>query len=311
MRSLFISVQSCRTHVTAGSLGIFDIDETSVENTVVEPGDIQAGSINLNATGDITISGDSQITASTVSRGQGGNLSISTPESVLIRNSAIEVSSTGLASSDNISIEVGTLTLKDEGLISAATASGEGGNIDINGDFVVAFPTGSEPNDGNDIDTTSELGPQFSGIVTINPPDINPLQGVNRLPTDPVSAETISSEVCSPEGGGSSLIFKGKGGLPPVPTKPFMADVLIPDGKPITIDKETDLNSLLVGEIETKQANPNYITADIKPIKTSIGDIYPARGIIKTEEGKIILTRYPTDNLNTRTPHKSANCTSS
>ncbi len=47
---------------------------------------------------------------------------------------------------------------------------------------------------------------------------------------------------------------------------------------------------------------------DIKPIKTSIGDIYPARGVIKTEDGKVILTTYPTDNINTRTPQISANC---
>ena len=56
-------------------------------------------------------------------------------------------------------------------------------------------------------------------------------------------------------------------------------------------------------------ADPHYIPADIKPIKTSRGDIYPARGMIKTEDGRIILTRYPTDNINTRTPDKSANCT--
>ena len=87
-----------------------------------------------------------------------------------------------------------------------------------------------------------------------------------------------------------------------------MADALIPDGKPITLDEETDLNSLLVEESETEQINPHYIPPDIKPIKTSMGDIYPARGIIKTEDGQIILTAYPTDNLNTRTPHNSAHC---
>ncbi len=87
-----------------------------------------------------------------------------------------------------------------------------------------------------------------------------------------------------------------------------MADALIPDGKPITIDKETDLNSLLVEERETEQVDLNYIPPDIKPIKTSMGDIYPARGIIKTEDGEIILTVYPTDNINTRTPHNSSNC---
>ena len=39
-----------------------------------------------------------------------------------------------------------------------------------------------------------------------------------------------------------------------------------------------------------------------------MGDIYPARGIIKTEDGQIILTVYPTDNINTRTPQISPNC---
>ncbi len=67
------------------------------------------------------------------------------------------------------------------------------------------------------------------------------------------------------------------------------------------------------GEIETEQRDanydPNYIPAYIKPIKTSMGDIYPARGIIKTEDGEIILTVYPTDNISPRTPHNSANCT--
>ncbi len=49
----------------------------------------------------------------------------------------------------------------------------------------------------------------------------------------------------------SSFTIKGKGGIPPVPTETFMADALVPDGKPITLDKETDLNSLLVEESET------------------------------------------------------------
>ncbi len=47
---------------------------------------------------------------------------------------------------------------------------------------------------------------------------------------------------------------------------------------------------------------------EIEPIKTSIGDIYPARGIIKTKAGQVILTTYPTDNINIRTLHISANC---
>ncbi len=34
-------------------------------------------------------------------------------------------------------------------------------------------------------------------------------------------------------------------------------------------------------------------------------------GIIKTEDGQVILTAYPTDNIDTRTPYIRANCTHS
>ncbi len=362
-------------NATAGSLGIFDIDNTG----------IGAGNITLNVTnGDININGGSLISSSAAvgnvdvtipfapTTAQGGNVNIVTPDLLTIQDgSRIQVISGGEAISGNISINSGSLTL-DQGRISAQTESGKGGllninvddnllmrnnsqittnagsngnggDININAKFIIGFPstglgndiranagqgrggninieakavlgfeesrlTVNQENDINDIDASSELGPQFSGTVNINVPDTNPLQGVDRLPTNPVSAETIATEACSPGGGGSSLTYKGKGGIPPEPTAPFSADALIPDGKPITIDKKTDLNSLLEGEIEQEPENPNYITADIKPIKTSMGDIYPARGIVKTEDGKIILTRYPTDNINTRTPHKSANC---
>lgn len=46
----------------------------------------------------------------------------------------------------------------------------------------------------------------------------------------------------------------------------------------------------------------------IAPIKTSMGDIYPARGIVKTDEGQVILTRDSTDNTNTRTSRIFVNC---
>ncbi len=87
-----------------------------------------------------------------------------------------------------------------------------------------------------------------------------------------------------------------------------MADALIPDGKPITIDKETDLNSLVVEETETEQLDPYYIPPHIKPIETDNGYIYPARGIVKTADGQIILTAYPTPNTTTRTPEKKLDC---
>jgi hypothetical protein len=47
---------------------------------------------------------------------------------------------------------------------------------------------------------------------------------------------------------------------------------------------------------------------EIKPILTNSGPIYPARGVIITEDGQTILTGYPTDNVATRTPTPKPNC---
>ena len=308
--------------ITGDSVSIQNNSEITVET--LGPGN--SGNTNISAAGDITID-NSEVSASTSGTGIGGNININTPDSSLkLRNNSEISANVQSLDESNPNINAGNININAKFIIAfpsdgrgndiiTTAQAGQGGDITLTTDQVFnlekrdAIDSDNNPilNNTNDIDASSETR-GLDGVITISPPDVNPLQGVDRLTTDPVSTETIATEVCSPEGRGSSLIFKGKGGLPPVPTEPFMADVLIPDGKPITIDKETDLNSLIEGEIEQEPENPSYVPADIKPIKTSIGDIYPARGIIKTEDGKIILTRYPTDNINTRTPRNSSNC---
>ncbi|MDJ0747604.1 MAG: hypothetical protein QNJ32_30315 [Xenococcaceae cyanobacterium MO_167.B27] len=43
-------------------------------------------------------------------------------------------------------------------------------------------------------------------------------------------------------------------------------------------------------------------------ITTSQGDIYPARGVLIREDGTVILTPYPTNNIATRTPEDAVSC---
>ena len=100
-----------------------------------------------------------------------------------------------------------------------------------------------------------------------------------------IESEKTVAQVCQNDrssGITSGLNIKGKGGVPSIPTNPFNSETILVD-EPLT-------------------------NRDIKPIQTSLGDIYPARGIVKTEDGKIILTAYATDNLNPRTPQISTNC---
>ncbi len=39
-----------------------------------------------------------------------------------------------------------------------------------------------------------------------------------------------------------------------------------------------------------------------------MGNITPARGVMVTEAGEVILTAHPTSHVDTRTPHISTNC---
>ncbi|WP_019507897.1 hypothetical protein [Pleurocapsa sp. PCC 7319] len=101
------------------------------------------------------------------------------------------------------------------------------------------------------------------------------------------TAQACRSDRVAGQSGG--LTIKGQGGVPAEPIEPFIADSILVNGQTGTQNEQTQ-----------------YL--DIKPISTGIGDITPARGVMVTESGEVILTAYPTDNIDTRTPHISANC---
>ncbi|MDJ0898324.1 MAG: filamentous hemagglutinin N-terminal domain-containing protein [Xenococcus sp. MO_188.B8] len=319
------------------TIGIFDaegnLDTTQFTDEVnlSNQGTIAADSAGSGSGGTITIRAKNinldlgTISATTTSLQKVAIPSLSTinlfvkDNLILSNNSTISAEATNNADGGNINIDSGfVIGFPSRGLgsdIRANAVAGTGGNIKIITQgllgFVESKGTAGKLNDTNDIDASSEFG--LDGIVIINSPDTNPLQRTDRLPTNPVSAETIATESCSPRGGGTSLTYKGKGGAPPEPTAPFTADALIPDGKPITVDKEKELTALTIEENQTSQEelNYNYIPDDIKPFKTDNGYIYPARGVIIREDGTVTLTTYPTNNKHNRVPKTSANCNSS
>ncbi len=325
--------------IDTASLSLTDGSQITAE-TRVTGATGEGGNITID-TASLRVSDNADITVESLGLGEAGDLFIQA-SSIALENGASLLASTPVGTGGNITLQLTEdLTLRDNSLISAeALSEADGGNVNINTRFILAFPSSGDGNDiiasapqgtggninieaksifnlkereampgngTNDIDVTGAV----DGLVTVTTPNVDITRTSIETPQNVVESEQAVGQACQRTRTAdqpSGLTIKGKGGIPPVPTEPFMADALIPDGKPITIDKETDLNSLLVGEIKTEPADPHYIPPDIKPIKTSMGDIYPARGIIKTEDGEIILTVYPTDNINTRTPDKSANC---
>ena len=132
----------------------------------------------------------------------------------------------------------------------------------------------------------------LDGTVSILTLDVDSFQDVVELPINVIESEQTIVQACNSNreiAAQNGLAIKGKGGILPEPTEPFDSGLLLVDGQVVTPNLQTQ-----------------YPT--ISPIKTSLGDITPARGLIKTEDGQVILTAYRTDKIDTRTPNISANC---
>ena len=301
--------------LTGENTGIFsNNDPTSV-------GD--ASNTQLSAP-EIFFDNGAVIQASNEGEGNGGNILITADNLNLDRDNIINaVTASGTGGTITLQIAE-NIFLRRGNLISAeAINDANGGNINIDTRFIVAFPNGNndivanaeQGNGGNinitaeslfgieerplnpetnDINASSEFG--LDGSISIVTPDVNRVQTENQLPANPIKNEETTAQACQSdrlaEQPSGSLTIKGKGGIPSQPTEPFTSGLILVDGRITT-------------------ANPRADNPDIKPIKTSSGDIIPARGIIKTEDGQVILTAYHTDNPTHRTPHIRANCTHS
>ncbi|MGK7893106.1 MAG: filamentous hemagglutinin N-terminal domain-containing protein [Xenococcus sp. (in: cyanobacteria)] len=290
------------------------------------PGTGEPGNINIEAN-SISLTDEARIRVTTQSpTGDKGNITINTGKITLRNNSFISAEARNNANGGGkIDLNVDSnIELRNNSRITAqAFNNANGGNINIDTDFIIAFPNqnndiiaSAEEGQGgninitaealfgieerplnditNDINASSEFG--LDGNVSIVTPDIKRFQTDIKLPDNPIEAEQTVAQACQGDrygGISSNLTVKGKGGISPTPIDPLYSDEILVDNQELNI----------LSNLQTQYP-------DIKPIKTSIGDIYPARGIIKTVDGRIILTAYATDNINTRTPHKSSNCVS-
>ncbi len=273
-----------------------------------------AGNLNIT-TNQLTVANGGEINASAIGTGAAGELSITAKNIDLNRGKLTATTAAG--SGGNINLDIAqNLTLENQSLISAqATEEADGGNVTINSEFIIAFPSNGDGNDiianaqggdggdinitaeallgieerraipgnrTNDIDASSEFG--LDGNVTFNVPDTNNFQETAELSSNVISAQAVAEDACSPGAGESGLVLLGKGGVPPTPDSPLSAAILLVDGKPIT-PKFSQLNN---------QQTTQNITSPIQPMKTSVGDIYLARGVIVREDGTVTLTAYPT-----------------
>lgn len=218
------------------------------------------GTIAVSATGT-GIAGDLQITSPFIqlnnqgvltaeTRAGQGNISLESSDVRLRRNSLISTNATGTATGGNISISTKTLVALENSDITANAQESFGGRVSIQtaAIFGTAFRTQLTPE--SDITATSALGPQFSGLVTIQTPGIDPSQGIVQLQSDVVDISGLVVQACSPERQRTAgeFFITGRGGLPPSPTDPIAEDQIQVDlGKPLP-DRAAPLPPVPPGE---------------------------------------------------------------
>lgn len=213
---------------------------------------ISANSINLN---------NGSLRATTAS-GEGGNIFLNSQTLQLRQNSSISTEARGSGNGGNININAQIITALENSDIIANAAQGFGGRviIDSQGIFGTQFREQLTPK--SDITATSQLGPQFSGVVEINTPDVDPGAGLVALQTEVVDVQSlVDRDVCGNPG--NSFYITGRGGLPPNPDEPLSSDTVWIDDRATT-----------AGEISTT-----------KPAK-----IIEATGWKIGQNGQIILT---------------------
>jgi large exoprotein involved in heme utilization and adhesion len=285
-----ITIKALETVTLDGSN---DSDTATTQLNAQTGGDAEGdgGTIAID-TKSLFLNGGALISAETTS-GEGGNITFNIDRDLTLDNSSrISAQAFNNANGGNININTGfIIAFPDQNNdIIANAQQGEGGNIAINADSVFGIQERSANDVTNDIDASSQFG--LDGTISIFTPDVNAIQRDADLPSSPIESQQTVAEACRSNlasGQPSGLIVKGKGGIAQQPIEPLNSDATLVDGR-------------------LTNANSQSQHPEIKPIKTSVGDIYPARGVIVKENGDVILTAYPTDGMDTRTPNIQANC---
>jgi filamentous hemagglutinin family protein len=177
-----VSIQTPRLILQAGS-GI------SVSNLGL--GD--AGALDIQA--DQLFLSDGSILSAGTRVGRSGGITIQADDLRLDRSRI--TTDAGSSDGGNIAIRSDTLVARNNSDITANAGSGLGGRvtIDVQGLFGASIRDRLTPD--SDITASSSLGTDFRGNVTLTEPDLDTTTGLNSLPTDFVTVETIRRNTCN------------------------------------------------------------------------------------------------------------------
>lgn len=178
----------------SGAGGDIAIDTSRLE--ILQGGQITAstlglgngGSVAIDASESVTVAGRAENTDLVPNRsetlisnisvgaqplttitGNGGNLTINTPQLKIDDRAAISIGSTGSGNAGSLEVNADSIMLDNQGVISADTQSGRGGNIILNADNLIWR--------GGSFTTATSRGTGNGGNITFNSNNLLALEG--------------------------------------------------------------------------------------------------------------------------------------
>ncbi|QDL08496.1 hypothetical protein DP113_11785 [Brasilonema octagenarum UFV-E1] len=290
-RNLRVSDYGTVTATTEGNFrgGNININASAVDLT--NDGQVSVSSSGGGSAGLLTVTANSikldnraSINANTTA-GQ-GNIILNSDDVILRRNSNITTNATNIADGGNITINTDNLVALENSKITANAQQGYGGKVNITTKGNRFLSPDSV------ISATSERGPQYSGTVQFNTPEIDPSQGLFELTETVIDpGQQIAQNPCA-KGFGSTFTITGRGGLPTDPNKILSSDNVRVD----LIEPIPSTVSSTTATYTQRSTNP--------PVKR----IIPAQGWIYNEKGQVVLVAYdPTKTGPQRQPQTPAN----
>lgn len=169
----------------------------------------------LDATANlIRLDNGGTINAATAA-GSGGNIELQTPVLLLRQGSNINTNA-GNADGGNIDIDTTFLIALENSDITANAVQGRGGQVSVTAQSILGTEFREALTAESDITATSALGPEFSGVVELNTPELEPDSGLVELP---VSLNNPTDQIVAgcPADSNNRFVIGGQNGLPSNP----------------------------------------------------------------------------------------------
>ncbi|NMG58600.1 S-layer family protein [Geitlerinema sp. P-1104] len=181
-----------------------------------------AGTLEIESS-DIRLDRGGRLNAATVS-GLGGNIEVRS-QTLQLRNGSSINTNAGTADGGNILLDTNTLVALENSDITANALEGRGGRVSITAEGIFGTEFREFLTPESDITASSQLGPEFSGEVEINSPNVNLSAALLDLP-NPIASALIAS---SCDAVGSRFVVTGRGGQPADPRQPLIGQRLWQD----------------------------------------------------------------------------------